>query len=632
AGCDGFTAQGCSFKDQVLTPGHDGYEAIQFDILHPKHVVNCRAEDLNCKNILVENCTFDNVPRAVGTHTGILNNPFDGIIIRGNTFRNLKSIAIQGMNWINVDIRSNTIDTAPRGITVYSVMDDGSGIFKSSDLSSMGGTTSHVSSAYQTPQKANINIAYNTLKNVGSLRDSYADYESQGIAVLGNKLTQVYGKDSDGSGGLPKGDYYNDTVRIHDNLLDVRGNGIRVEDARNTSVTSNEILCSKNTARPANYYGIVLRDNARLDEISFNTIRNAEVNGMQLVDSAVSDINYNEVITTGKYGIAAYNTALGKMTDNYVSSTKQQGIILLDASSASSVKWNRVKNCSGAGLYFTSDSACGEVKSNMTWRCGGNISYSSGSGKVKVGSNYTSPSALTKFYLTESGVKMGVGTAYKIVPDVRPVNTNPTFSYYSSNASVASVDSYGRITANKAGNAVITVSSDNGVKQNYPVEVTASGDVSYLKPQELATPKITKCESIAQGVKITWNAVAGAYGYRVFYKGASGWKGMDNVTTNSYVDTDVRNGGTYTYTVRCVDSNGNFVSGYDNTGFSYTYQYQIPQLATPKITKCESTAQGVKISWNAITGAYGYRVFYKGASGWKGMDNVTTNSYVDTDV
>ena len=107
---------------------------------------------------------------------------------------------------------------------------------------------------------------------------------------------------------------------------------------------------------------------------------------------------------------------------------------------------------------------------------------------------------------------------------------------------------------------------------------------------------------------------------------------MGNVTTNSYVDTDVRNGGTYTYTVRCVDSNGNFISGYDNTGFTYTYQYQVPQLATPKITKCESTAQGVKISWNAIAGAYGYRVFYKGARGWKGMDNVTTNSYVDTDV
>ena len=73
AGVDGFTARGCVFKDQVLPVGEVGYEAIQFDILHPSHMVNCRVEDLNMRNILVENCTFENIPRGVGTHTGVLN-------------------------------------------------------------------------------------------------------------------------------------------------------------------------------------------------------------------------------------------------------------------------------------------------------------------------------------------------------------------------------------------------------------------------------------------------------------------------------------------------------------------------------------------------------------------------------
>ena len=625
AGCDGFTATGCTFRDQVLTPHHDGYEAIQFDILHPKHVVNCRAEDLNCKNILVENCVFDNVPRAVGTHTGILNNPFDGITIRNNTFRNLKSIAVQGMNWINVDIRMNVIENAPRGITVYSVMDDGSGIFKSSELSSLGGTTSHVSSSYQTPKKANINICYNTLKNVGSLADGFADYESQGIAVLGNKLERVFPKDSvDGSGALPVGDYYNDDVSIYGNYVDIRGNGIRLEDVRNASVTRNEILCSKNTVKSANYYGIVLRDNAQVDGIEYNTIKNAEVNGIQIDSSKVGTINYNDIISPGKYGMGAYTTTIGSITDNYVTSAKSEGITLLWSSKADKIKWNRVRSCSGTGIYVSSNSSSGDVSSNLTYNCGGGINA------PNKGSNYTSPSPLTKFYLEKDGVKMGVGTAYKLVPDVRPVNAIESFSYSSANSSIAAVDAYGRITAKKQGSTTVTVASSNGIRQSYRVEVNGGSGVSYLEPKVLDTPQISGFRSTAQGVEISIAKVDGAYGYRVFYKGSSGWKGMDNVTTNTYVDEDVRVGGTYTYTVRCVDQNGKFTSGYNNTGWTYTYQPK--QLDTPQITKFESPDQGVKITWNAINGAYGYRVFYKGSSGWKGMDNVTTNTYVDEDV
>ena len=625
AGCDGFTAKGCTFRDQILTPGHDGYEAIQFDILHPKHVVNCRAEDLNCKNILVENCVFDNVPRAVGTHTGILNNPFDGITIRNNTFRNLKSIAVQGMNWINADIRMNVIENAPRGITVYSVMDDGSGIFKSSDLSSLGGTTSHVSSSYQTPKKANITICYNTLKNVGSSDDGYSSYESQGIAVLGNKLTQVFPKDKvDGSGGLPTGDYYNDDVSVYGNYIDVRGNGVRLEDVRNGYISRNEILCSKNTVHPANYYGIVLRDNAQVNDIEFNTIKNAEVNGIQIDTCKVGSINYNDIISPGKYGMGVYTTTISSITDNYVTSAKSEGITLLWSSKASKIKWNRVRSCSGTGIFVSSDSSSSDVSSNLTYKCGYGISA------PNKGSNYTSPSSLTKFSLEKSGVKMGIGTAYKIVPDVRPVNAVESFSYSSANTAVASVDSYGRITAKKAGTTSVTVTSSNGIKQSYTVEVTNSGGVSYIDPKALATPQITGFKSTSQGVEITWAKLDGAYGYRLSYKGSSGWKAMGTATGTTFVDTDVRNGGKYTYTVRCIDAAGNYTSSFNSTGWTYTYQ--LPQLATPQITKFESTAQGVKITWNKVNGAYGYRVFYKGSSGWKGMENVTDTVYVDTDV
>ncbi len=105
---------------------------------------------------------------------------------------------------------------------------------------------------------------------------------------------------------------------------------------------------------------------------------------------------------------------------------------------------------------------------------------------------------------------------------------------------------------------------------------------------------------------------------------------MDNVTTNTYLDTDVRNGGTYIYTVRCIDKNGKFTSGYNDSGWTYKYSYTTTSY--PEFTLANES-NGVRIRWNSMSGVYGYRVFYKNSKGnWVSMDTVTGTSYLDTDV
>ena len=290
AGVDGLTIRGCTFKDQRLTPGNYGYEAIQLDVLHPFHITNGRCEDLPCENVLIENCEFENMPRAVGSHTAVHNRPHDNITIRYNAFTDMSSIAVQGVNWTNVNISRNCIENAPRGITVYS--EPGGCTYLSSKLAAKGNTQSHASDSYQTPPKSNIEICENILINIGSTGDKYASYSSQGIAVLGEKLTSKSPVDgSDESGGLPAGDYYIDGASIHDNYIDIRGNGVRVEDARNVKVVDNEIICSKNTVHSDNYYGIVVRANASASTVSYNTITGAEINGIQLDGSKGGKVN-----------------------------------------------------------------------------------------------------------------------------------------------------------------------------------------------------------------------------------------------------------------------------------------------------------------------------------------------------
>ena len=155
------------------------------------------------------------------------------------------------------------------------------------------------------------------------------------------------------------------------------------------------------------------------------------------------------------------------------------------------------------------------------------------------------------------------------------------------------------------------------------VSSTVVGAVS----SNLATPKITKAESVDGGVKISWNKSNGAEKYRVYYKGSKGWTRMVDTTSTSYIDKDVSSGKNYTYTVRCINSSATkFTSGYDSKGKSVKY------ISTPKITKAESVDGGVKISWNKSNGAEKYRVYYKGSKGWTRMVDTTSTSYIDKDV
>lgn len=169
--------------------------------------------------------------------------------------------------------------------------------------------------------------------------------------------------------------------------------------------------------------------------------------------------------------------------------------------------------------------------------------------------------------------------------------------------------------------AVSAVSANAVEPLNTPVQYAQVARAS------LATPKISKAESVYGGVKLTWNKVNGAAKYRVYYKGRKGWTRMVDTTSTSYIDKDVSSGRNYTYTVRCISADGkSFTSGYDSKGTTVKY------IAAPEISKLESVNGGVKISWGKVSGATKYRVYYKGSKGWTKMVDTTSTSYIDKDV
>ena len=188
----------------------------------------------------------------------------------------------------------------------------------------------------------------------------------------------------------------------------------------------------------------------------------------------------------------------------------------------------------------------------------------------------------------------------------------------SSNESVASV-SNGVVTTKDAGTATITAKTSNGKTATCKVTVT----------KVLATPTITNLQNTADGIRISWNKVSGAYGYRLYYKyPGKDWKRFKDTTSTSFTDTGVSAGRTETYTIRCIDKDGNTISGYNSGGWSYKYE-----PVNPTITKLENTSDGIKISWNKIAGVYGYRLYYKyPGKDWKRFKDTTATSFTDTGV
>ena len=179
-------------------------------------------------------------------------------------------------------------------------------------------------------------------------------------------------------------------------------------------------------------------------------------------------------------------------------------------------------------------------------------------------------------------------------------------------------------------------SANSGGKYTYTVRCITHGTKFYSSLYDhtgktityIAAPPLQTPVGTSSGVEIKWNAVKGAVKYRVFRKtGGSKWQVLGDTTGTSYKDTGAAYGKTYTYTVRCITSDGSaFTSDYNHSGKTITY------LAAPNLASVSKGGGGVTIKWYRVSGATQYRVFRNTGGGWKSIGNTSGNSFVDRNV
>lgn len=139
---------------------------------------------------------------------------------------------------------------------------------------------------------------------------------------------------------------------------------------------------------------------------------------------------------------------------------------------------------------------------------------------------------------------------------------------------------------------------------------------------QLPTPSIKSISNTVNGVKITWNAIAGAEKYRVYVKGDDQWITAGDTTATEFTYQNVESGNAYTLTLRCVSADGSkHTSNYDDYGATIRY------LDTPVVIKLESTSKGNRITWNPVGGNARYRVYVKSRNSWKALGDTYDTTF-----
>ncbi len=159
-------------------------------------------------------------------------------------------------------------------------------------------------------------------------------------------------------------------------------------------------------------------------------------------------------------------------------------------------------------------------------------------------------------------------------------------------------------------------------------------DEGGLETVILLTPTLKSVSCSKDGATVKWGKVSGAGSYIVYRrtydaktKKWSGWTRIaDRITGTSYVDKTAKSGKYYIYTIKASSlvRGGYCTSGYDKTGLKIYF------LSTPALKSATSTKSGVKLEWNKVSGATGYKIYRKtGDNPWgEAIATVKGNSVV----
>lgn len=156
-------------------------------------------------------------------------------------------------------------------------------------------------------------------------------------------------------------------------------------------------------------------------------------------------------------------------------------------------------------------------------------------------------------------------------------------------------------------------------------QTTVTEDEQLAETGATPTVKISSVTNTADGAKIVWKAVQGASSYAVYLYVGEGYSELARTTELSYVHTSVNDAQAYSYNVRALDGDGNYVTEFASTDFENIY------YSAPVISSAASSYNGVSLKWSAADDTGVYRVYRSVGTGSRTkLADVVGTEYVDT--
>ena len=322
------------------------------------------------------------------------------------------------------------------------------------------------------------------------------------------------------------------------------------------------------------------------------------------------------VFAGGESGLSAIQVAKPTLTIPVISSaTSGNGSVVLS--------WNNVVGATSYNVYYAAGSMVDKTGTKIT----GATSPKTITGLTN-GTQYAFAISAV-FAGGESGLSsIQTATTSLIIPSITTLTSSDGSVIISWN-SIAGATSYNIYyamgsTVNKTGTKITGSTSPttitgltNGTQYTFAVSTIYTGGESELSSIKTATPAlnipvITAITSGNGSVAISWNNVAGATSYNIYYTAGSivdksGTK-IAGATSPRTV-TGLTNQTQYAFAISAVSTA--FTGG--ESGLS-TIQTAIPALPIPVITATISSEGAVTIIWNSDIGATSYNIYYSTGS------------------